>query len=58
MDNIIEKFNRKLNATSLKFVRSIMHEIDWNQRLIGIRGARGVGKTTLLLQYIKKKSTN
>jgi len=54
MDNIIEKFNRKLNATSLKFVRSIMHEIDWNQRLIGIRGARGVGKTTLLLQYIKK----
>ncbi|AMC10848.1 AAA family ATPase [Lutibacter profundi] len=54
MDNIIEKFNRKLNATSLKFVRSIMHEIDWSTRLIGIRGARGVGKTTLLLQYIKK----
>jgi len=54
MDTIIEKFNRKLNATSLKFVRSIMHEIDWSERLIGIRGARGVGKTTLLLQYIKK----
>ncbi len=36
------------------FVRSIMHEIDWEgARLIGIRGARGVGKTTLLLQRLK-----
>lgn len=32
-----------------------MSEINWNSRLIAIRGARGVGKTTLLLQYIKKK---
>jgi predicted AAA+ superfamily ATPase len=31
-----------------------MDKIDWNDRLIGIRGARGVGKTTLLLQRIKK----
>lgn len=30
-----------------------MDEINWEARLIGIRGARGVGKTTLLLQYIK-----
>lgn len=36
------------------FVRSIMHKIDWEgTRLIGIRGARGVGKTTLLLQRLK-----
>ncbi len=41
------------NGTT-NFVRSIMDEIDWeNTRLIGIRGARGVGKTTLLLQHIK-----
>jgi predicted AAA+ superfamily ATPase len=31
-----------------------MHEIAWEARMIGIKGARGVGKTTLLLQYIKK----
>jgi predicted AAA+ superfamily ATPase len=30
-----------------------MYEINWSARLIGIKGARGIGKTTLLLQYIK-----
>src|SRR5699024_8446075 len=39
--------------TSLEFVRSVMDEINWEARLIGIKGARGIGKTTLLLQYIK-----
>jgi predicted AAA+ superfamily ATPase len=31
-----------------------MDEIDWNQRLIGIKGSRGVGKTTFLLEYAKR----
>ena len=31
--------------------RALMDEIDWKQRLIGIKGSRGVGKTTFLLQY-------
>jgi predicted AAA+ superfamily ATPase len=31
-----------------------MDEINWEARMIGIKGARGVGKTTLMLQYIKK----
>ncbi|MCO5248257.1 MAG: AAA family ATPase [Chitinophagales bacterium] len=30
-----------------------MKEIDWNERLIAIKGSRGVGKTTLMLQYMK-----
>lgn len=34
--------------------RALMDEIDWNDRLIGIRGTRGVGKTTFLLQYAKE----
>ena len=34
--------------------RGLMHEIDWNNRLIGIKGARGVGKTSFLLQYAKE----
>ncbi len=33
--------------------RGLMDEIDWNDRLIGIKGTRGVGKTTFLLQYAK-----
>ena len=34
--------------------RSLMDEIDWNDRMIGIKGTRGVGKTTFLLQYAKE----
>ena len=35
--------------------RDLMDEIDWSDRLIGIKGTRGVGKTTFLLQYAKEK---
>ena len=35
--------------------RTLMDEIDWSRRMIGIKGTRGVGKTTLLLQYAKEK---
>lgn len=35
--------------------RDLMDEIDWSQRMIGIKGTRGVGKTTFLLQYAKEK---
>ena len=34
--------------------RTLMDEIDWNDRMIGIRGSRGIGKTTFLLQYAKE----
>lgn len=40
--------------TSLSYVRPIISQVHWNQRMVSIRGARGVGKTTLLLQYIKQ----
>ena len=58
MDTIIEKSYQKVRETDTRFIRSIMKKIDWNDRLIGIRGARGVGKTTLLLQRIKKNLGN
>ena len=35
--------------------RDLMDEVDWSHRLIGIKGTRGVGKTTFLLQYAKEK---
>ena len=54
MDTLIEKSFQKVRDVDTRFVRNMMNEVDWNDRLIGIRGARGVGKTTLLLQRIKK----
>jgi predicted AAA+ superfamily ATPase len=54
MNTLIEKSYQKVRDIDTRFIRSIMEKIDWNDRLIGIRGARGVGKTTLLLQRIKK----
>ncbi len=53
MDRLIEKYRQKLGHTSLNFMRSTMESINWKARLIGIKGPRGVGKTTLMLQYIK-----
>jgi len=58
MDTLIEKSYQKVRDVDTRFIRSIMDKVDWNDRLIGIRGARGVGKTTLLLQRIKKNLGN
>ena len=44
----------KIADTSLLLKRYSYDDIDWNNRLIGLRGARGVGKTTLLLQKIRE----
>jgi predicted AAA+ superfamily ATPase len=54
MDTLFEKSYRKTDSISLDFVRSIMDDIRWDSRLTCIRGARGTGKTTLLLQYMKR----
>ncbi|MBC8343280.1 MAG: ATP-binding protein [Bacteroidetes bacterium] len=43
-----------INSIDTSFIRDFANTIDWKDRLIGIKGARGVGKTTLLLQYIKR----
>lgn len=53
MDLLFIKFQQKLKNTSTEFVRDAMYKINWSARLVGIKGARGIGKTTLLLQYIK-----
>ena len=51
---IVDSFYMKLAATNLKFKRYLYNRINWETRLIGIKGARGVGKTTLMLQHIKE----
>ena len=54
----IEAFYRThrylVEHTNAKVRRILMDEIDWNDRMIGIKGTRGVGKTTFLLQYAKE----
>jgi uncharacterized protein len=54
MEILIQRFNEKYARTQVDSIRDFAQKIDWNNRLIGIKGARGVGKTTLILQYIKK----
>lgn len=54
VEGIYRLFHRKLNAVPTTFIRYLYHQINWNDRLIGIKGARGVGKTTLILQHIKE----
>lgn len=48
--------NRLLQHTPLKHNRFIYDRVDWNNRLIGLTGGRGTGKTTLLLQYLSSLS--
>lgn len=54
MEKTIERFRKKIAATDLRFVRSLESKINWDARLVCIRGSRGTGKTTLMLQHIKK----
>ena len=54
MEQLQSQHVRLLSHMNLQHQRSLMNEINWNAQLIGIRGARGVGKTTLMLQHIKE----
>lgn len=53
MQNIIASYHRLLDNTPTDFIRYLHGKIEWDSRLIAILGARGVGKTTMLLQHIK-----
>jgi hypothetical protein len=53
MEDLFRKYIQKVQQVDTNYIRSFISEVNWNARLIGIKGARGVGKTTLLLQYIK-----
>ncbi|NDV57731.1 ATP-binding protein [Bacteroides sp. 519] len=58
MKQLFSIFYKHLDRTSDCFERYLSKEIKWNNRLIAITGARGCGKTTLLLQHIKKEYGN
>lgn len=54
MRTLYQKYETLIENTTIGFKRYLYKEISWNNRMIGIIGARGVGKTTLILQYIKE----
>lgn len=53
MQNLIQQFYEKYASIQTKNIRGFIDTIDWSNRFIGIKGSRGVGKTTLILQYIR-----
>lgn len=54
MEQLFENFRRRLHDTPIDLVRYKFGEIEWNGHALGLVGPRGVGKSTMLLQYIKK----
>ena len=55
METFYRTHSYLVEHTNAPVRRDLMDEIDWYDRLIGIKGTRGVGKTTFLLQYAKEK---
>jgi len=53
LDLLYQQTFAAISAVRSTYTRELHNQIDWNNRLIGIRGPRGVGKTTLLLQHLK-----
>lgn len=58
MEELLLEYQTKLAQTQVKYTRYLFHSIDLSNRLIAIKGARGVGKTTLLIQIAKKLPTD
>lgn len=56
MITLLEQSERLVTNVSLDFKRYLYDFIKWDNRLIGVKGARGTGKTTLLLQWIKNQN--
>lgn len=54
MEKLYEFFNKKIKETPIKFHRYKYSEVKWSGRFFGLVGPRGVGKSTMLLQYIKE----
>lgn len=54
MKTLYQKFETLLQNTTTDFKRYLYEKVSWDDRMIGIIGPRGVGKTTMILQYIKE----
>ena len=55
---LFDNYHRRIAKIDLRFKRYLYSKINWSVRMIGIAGARGVGKTTMLLQHILENYAN
>jgi len=55
MEELYDQHIRYISNLEVSFRRNLIDKIDWNNKLIALRGARGVGKSTMLIQHIKEK---
>ena len=58
MDELYEYMYRELKSVDGSFKRYVYDKINWNNRMLGLVGPRGVGKTTLFLQRVKELGSN
>jgi predicted AAA+ superfamily ATPase len=56
MEALVDKYRRLFSAVDTTFTRGLYNSINWNARAISIQGARGTGKSTLMLQHIRMAS--
>ena len=54
METLFKKHRILISQVKLNIIREMMNTIAWEKQLVAIRGSRGVGKTTLMRQYIKQ----
>ena len=54
MEALFKKHKMLISQINTGIVREMMHSVNWEKQLVAIRGSRGVGKTTLIRQYIKQ----
>jgi len=58
MKALYQKFETLLQDTTTDFKRYLYDRVSWDSRMVGVIGPRGVGKTTMILQYIKQNLTS
>lgn len=56
MENLFNKSQHLIQSADVSFKRYLFKEISWKEKLIAIKGARGTGKTTLMLQHLKENT--
>ena len=58
MENLYANYRKRIDSEKSFYLRYLHNDIDWNERMIGIIGARGAGKTTLMIQHIRETFTD
>ncbi|MCR5393798.1 MAG: AAA family ATPase [Bacteroidales bacterium] len=54
METLFRKHNLFISQTNMEIVRDMINKVDWNKPMVSIKGSRGVGKTTMMRQYIRQ----